>query len=103
MKNKINKEPFEENYYISHNIDDGTTKIIDDDGYSVMESMRYPGTNECILMAGAPALARALLNVEWVYADSIEWPHCPECRSHKEDGHAKSCELQSALKKAGVK
>jgi|CXWL01.1.fsa_nt_gi hypothetical protein len=57
-----------------------------------------------ILAAAAPDLVRALLAVEWgVYCGSWDGPVCPMCVGDRSDGHAGDCQLDAALRKAGVR
>jgi hypothetical protein len=55
------------------------------------------------LFEAAPDLVRALLKVEWRGISVCE-PACPACGEFEDDGkHAANCQLDAALRKAGVR
>jgi hypothetical protein len=58
------------------------------------------------LAAQAPAMARLLLELQWISQESDEGylpPQCMVCEAYQESTeHAPDCELMAVLKKAGV-
>jgi hypothetical protein len=59
------------------------------------------------LIAAAPNLVRALLEVEWVEYEGPGSAICPACKLGRvdwaADAHAPGCELDAALRKAGAR
>lgn len=62
------------------------------------------------LASAAPDLVRVLLGIEWSWRERSEHLRCPECdgdgpprKGEPHLGHAPSCALDAALRKAGVR
>ncbi len=61
------------------------------------------------LAAAAPAMARLLLKLEWLWREGSERHRCPSCDGEAthaskpwRGGHAPDCELATVLRAAGV-
>lgn len=58
------------------------------------------------LASAAPLMARALLAVEWAYQVGVDGEgiyFCRWCEGFRDEGHYPDCELDQALRAAGVR
>jgi hypothetical protein len=110
------KKPHEETWEYEQRIGRVVAHVADDDGSSLAQyRLDVAGSNDVgRLAAQAPAMARALLSLEWSTGrDGV--PRCPSClqiqpgwsttmdiNQPKMVGHKTDCELVAVLRAAGV-
>lgn len=92
-------KPWEEDWYPDFG-DDENDPVVMRSGDDSVQAAWIENEQRAKLLAAAPDLARALLEVEW--AEDETGPYCPSCLRWRKKGHADDCATAAALRKAGV-